>query len=89
LALLKVFLQELQLEVSALATVQFPWDLKVALEVSHQNISHHRCLLIRDGINLWPFSEVVHSSGEVISLHMSRKGPAMSVVILSNCALTL
>jgi hypothetical protein len=27
LALLKVFLQELQLEVLALATVQFPWDL--------------------------------------------------------------
>lgn len=43
--------------VPALVTMQLPLDTKMA-EVSDLSVSHCWCLLARDGITLWPLSEV-------------------------------
>jgi hypothetical protein len=62
----------------------------VAKQVGHQNITHCQCLLVRDDINLWPLCDVVHGNHDVpVSPLALWKGPAMSIAILLNGALTL
>jgi hypothetical protein len=54
------FLLEPSLNVLALVTVQSPLNPKVAEEFHLQNISHCRCLLVRERIDLWALGEAVH-----------------------------
>jgi hypothetical protein len=74
--------QESRVKIPVLVIVQFSQD-PTAAEVGQQNICHHRCLLVRDGINLWPLGEVVHRNEEVLIPHLTlREITVMSMVIL-------
>jgi hypothetical protein len=37
----------------------------MAEEVGHQGVCHYWCFLVRDGVNLWPLSEVVYGDQEL------------------------
>jgi hypothetical protein len=52
-------------KVLTLVIMQFPWDSEVSEEVGHQMVHHCWCLSFRDGVNLWPLVEAVHSNQEV------------------------
>jgi hypothetical protein len=66
--------------------VQSPQDPKL-IEVGHKNAHHHHWLFIRSVINLRLLGELVLCNREVLSpLLLTEKGPAPSVVILSNSA---